>query len=313
MEQVSKEDLRYCDDDSEEHIIERKDTAVIDDRFVKENGQFDFTLIVENYRIHVSRSVLCIASPVFRAMLESDFKEKSQEEVELHGKKYTDVVDFLNCLYPDRRNTVTDQIVYKVLPLASEYQVKALERKCEYALIALLKRNHAADVDEIFRHIQLAELYNTENLRQRAILLASEFRVEDIQRRNELMPISDKSLIEIQNIALKRHELDRIDDQYLLKNCPQGQLSFRDHITQSIGELQTSRHKRDIIRSGRLQRRFFPDEESLMFKRNVRSSRHQTCQSYMTDVEEAMLLPETFKRLLGLEDDTQAIKTLIKQ
>lgn len=88
------------------------ETFEVDESFVSESGQFDITLIVEKHKIHVSKTVLCIASPVFRAMFRSDFKEKTKSEIQLPGKYYNDIVSFMNCIYPDRIANVTSKLCF---------------------------------------------------------------------------------------------------------------------------------------------------------------------------------------------------------
>lgn len=60
----------------------------------------DFTLIVENQKLHVAKAVLIDASPVFRKMLTGEFKEKNMSELELPGKKYSSFELFLRCIFP---------------------------------------------------------------------------------------------------------------------------------------------------------------------------------------------------------------------
>ena len=47
----------------------------------------DVVLVVEDQRFHVHRSVLAFWSPVFDRMFMSEFKEKSNDEIPLPGKK----------------------------------------------------------------------------------------------------------------------------------------------------------------------------------------------------------------------------------
>lgn len=302
------------DSDTEEEI-----EIISDDRFVKENGQFDFTLVVENHKIHVSKAVLCIASPVFRTMFESDFKEKDQKEVELHGKKYDDVIEFLCCLYPDRQSSVTENTVYEVLPLASEYQVRLLEDRCDDALIEIVKKKHSADINELFRHIQLAELYGLEGLRRRSILLASEFKLDMIEKANTSMPISDKSLMQMKDVALKRHELDKGDDHFLSQlYLRQGNTTFRESLKQSVEHAYSKVEK---IRNGRLQRRFFPEDEAFILNKKDTTRKFGYGQyntpyytnNYVSEAEQAMLLPEVLKQLLQLDDNKEAIQNLFEK
>ena len=56
-------------------------------------------LTVEDEPFHVHRQILSLHSPVFKAMLNSQFKEATSTEIRLPGKKANEVLDFLKALY----------------------------------------------------------------------------------------------------------------------------------------------------------------------------------------------------------------------
>lgn len=60
----------------------------------------DLVLVVEDQKLHVHRTILIMASPVFKAMLSSNFKEKDAKELTLPGKKFNEFVDLLRQIYP---------------------------------------------------------------------------------------------------------------------------------------------------------------------------------------------------------------------
>ena len=62
--------------------------------------QSDVTLVVEDKKLHVHKSVLSLHSPVFGAMFTSDFAEKDAKEIKLPGKKYDAMFHFLLHMYP---------------------------------------------------------------------------------------------------------------------------------------------------------------------------------------------------------------------
>lgn len=59
----------------------------------------DVILVVEGFKLHAHKEVLTDKSPVFKRMFESDFKEKSQIEISLPGKKIKHFEEFLWTLY----------------------------------------------------------------------------------------------------------------------------------------------------------------------------------------------------------------------
>ncbi|XP_060563818.1 BTB and MATH domain-containing protein 36-like [Ruditapes philippinarum] len=176
--------------------------------FCKENGFADLTLNVENHRIHVSKTVLCIASPWFRAML-----EKSQSEMSLPDKSYKHFVEFLRCIYPDMMKKVTEKNVYMLLPLAHEYNVGKMMKRCEKMLKHIVKNRYTRNVEELYRHIHLSELYSLEELKEICINLASDHTLKQFKAARTAYQISDESHFKIIEFALRRHELDKTDEK----------------------------------------------------------------------------------------------------
>ncbi|XP_045178426.2 BTB and MATH domain-containing protein 38-like [Mercenaria mercenaria] len=190
----------------------------VNNEFGGETGQSDLTLVVENHKILVSKSVLCIASPVFRAMLEGDYQEKTMSEIPLPGKIYEDFVEFLKCIYPDKLKKVTETNSYQLIPLAHEYQVKKIEKRCEKVFIQTVRKKHTIDVTELYRHIQLSETFALEDSKEVCIYLASENKLAQFLTAQEKYKISDASHNMIIKLALRRRELDSEDDKHLSLN-----------------------------------------------------------------------------------------------
>ena len=91
----------------------------------------DLVLSVEGRKLHVHKAILAIASPVFEAMLSSNFKEKNAKEIPLPGKKGQEIEDMLRAIYPDCEHTITRQNCRSLLELSSEYQLARLKKRCE--------------------------------------------------------------------------------------------------------------------------------------------------------------------------------------
>lgn len=105
------------------------DSCIFD--FTSKTWKDDVAFVISSKKLYASRVVLALASPVFEAMFGSDFSEKYQGEIELPGKHFEHFHEFLRCLYPNIRKQITIGNVYKVLPLADEYQVQTVKKKCE--------------------------------------------------------------------------------------------------------------------------------------------------------------------------------------
>ncbi|XP_045205395.2 uncharacterized protein LOC123557775 [Mercenaria mercenaria] len=158
-----------------------RSTVLTYSEFGGASGEADLTLILDDSRIPISKSVLCIASLVFKAMLKSGFKETDQKELKLPGKKSQNFVQFLYCIYPDKMDVVTEHSVHKILPLADEYRVQRLLCRCKEILLQVIKQHHRkGNVKEIYSNIAFAEKYNLTEMKKKLVYLASEYKLEDL-------------------------------------------------------------------------------------------------------------------------------------
>ena len=134
----------------------------------------DLVLIVEGTRLHVSKTVLSLASPVFKTMFESEFKEKTAKEISLPGKTCDDMVKFLLCIYPSTTEVINANNVDCVLPLADEYQVKHLKRRCgDYLLTSChFEERPEPSHDHLVHTLFLADRYSLKGALKRALDLA---------------------------------------------------------------------------------------------------------------------------------------------
>lgn len=83
------------------------DGDIEDNPYAESSDLSDLVLLVENKHLHVNKSVLMIASPVFKAMFSHGFKESTLSVIELKDKKYKEMVLFLRCIYPDTVDPIT--------------------------------------------------------------------------------------------------------------------------------------------------------------------------------------------------------------
>jgi len=67
--------------------------------------------MVEDEKFHVHRLILTMNSPVFKAMLKSGFREATNNEIPLPGKKANEVLDFLKQFYMEEREEITSKLV----------------------------------------------------------------------------------------------------------------------------------------------------------------------------------------------------------
>ncbi|KAL6047878.1 Intracisternal A particle-promoted polypeptide [Balamuthia mandrillaris] len=99
----------------------------------------DLTVVINHcVRFHVHRLVLCLASPVFRSMLEGGMKESCQNQIHLqedskHAPAFGQLLSFL---YPYEPTEVNADNVQGLLYFADKYQFSSKVKKaCEVFLL----------------------------------------------------------------------------------------------------------------------------------------------------------------------------------
>ena len=91
----------------------------------------DLVLKVTGREFHVHRAVLMICSPVFEAMLSSNFKERFAPEIPLPGKDATEIEQLLQGIYPDQDLFISKENCLALMKLSTEYQIDRLKIRCE--------------------------------------------------------------------------------------------------------------------------------------------------------------------------------------
>ncbi|XP_060567042.1 uncharacterized protein LOC132725872 [Ruditapes philippinarum] len=139
--------------------------------FTEKSSKTDMCLLVEGTKLYVAKLILSLASPVFDTMFQSDFKEKSSDELELPGKKLRDVLEFLRCIYPNTYTQINRDNARIILPLLEEYQVLQLKPRCELVLLETVTEQ--TTTNELLQLLKEACLYDLKALRARCIVLIS--------------------------------------------------------------------------------------------------------------------------------------------
>ncbi|XP_057309605.1 BTB and MATH domain-containing protein 38-like [Hydractinia symbiolongicarpus] len=86
----------------------------------------DVILKVEDEKFHVHSMILGFASPVFKAMLSSNFKEGKEKVINLPGKNKRDIVTLLNIIYPTDFMITGDSNCTGLLELGREYDIRRI-------------------------------------------------------------------------------------------------------------------------------------------------------------------------------------------
>ncbi|XP_062598492.1 uncharacterized protein LOC134259912 [Saccostrea cucullata] len=184
---------------------EKVDLADLEvDHFPEDPGITDIAFVVEGRKMYTFKSILSIASPVFKAMFSSDFKEKSSKEIELPGKTYWDFEKFLMCFSPDKFLDLDYYTVERLLPLAKEYQVNSIIRKCEAWLLKEMDLKEVSDqsmkqeVEFLLKSYFYGSEYNMPEIRARTLKRLVPFKLKTYKSVKSLYEdLSEKDKVEL--------------------------------------------------------------------------------------------------------------------
>ncbi|GMT29733.1 hypothetical protein PFISCL1PPCAC_21030, partial [Pristionchus fissidentatus] len=149
-----------------------------------DNDLTDCVLRIDDHRIHVSRQLLAVHSPVFKAMLFGDFKDKNQAEIEIKEVVYEEFIDLLRLIYPDRLE-ITCQNYEHLLKLADHFEVKSVISE----VVQFVRRSKKFDNLKL---IVLADKYQLQGLLDRCIgALRSSAEIATLKAKVEYLDMSD--------------------------------------------------------------------------------------------------------------------------
>ena len=117
----------------------------------------DLVLKVADREFHVHRAVLILSSPVFEAMLSSNFNEKTAKKIPLPGKDASELEQMLQGIYPDRDLRMSKENCLALLKLSTEYQIDRLKTRCEEYLRCWCQEDMT--VDEALEVIIVSQEY----------------------------------------------------------------------------------------------------------------------------------------------------------
>lgn len=176
--------------------------------FTKKGWKDDVAFLVEGRRLYASKSVLALVSPVFECMFGEQFAETYQDEVPLPGKKFVEFHEFLKCIYPTSHGPITVDNVTQLLPLADEYQVKSLTKKCDKFLFSHLLANEEVPLTYLLQCHEMAARYRLKDVRDICVNIISERQPEEVTEAKDILQESD-SLLQLQSDVIKKQGRDR--------------------------------------------------------------------------------------------------------
>jgi hypothetical protein len=193
-----------------------------------------------------------------------------------------------------------------LLPLAYEYNVEKMMKRCQKVLKKIVKNRHTGNVEELYRHIHLSEMYRLDELKEKCIYLASEHTLKQFKAARTAHQVSDASHFKIIELALRRHELDKTDEKVFRvhRATKEYGISFdRGYGTNGINCQMQGRidmeeeNKEDMFRALRLIERF----KIITYDKSTKSqllNQLQTVNRNGESIEEFDLLPENVKDAL---------------
>ncbi|XP_061194737.1 uncharacterized protein LOC133202881 [Saccostrea echinata] len=199
--------------------------------FLEEPGVTDVALVVEGRKMYTVKSVLALASPVFKSMLTSDFKEKNAAEIELPGKKYEAFKNFLMFLSPNEYLDLKDDVIVDILPLAKEYQVISLLNTCEAWLLKEIDLKEAKnntmyyDLEFLLKFFYYSGECNLPNLRKRTLSCLVQFTLSSCKQIEKYYGrLSDKDKLELFEARIEK--LDSLHSGVMSCSCHPQYLLF---------------------------------------------------------------------------------------
>lgn len=151
----------------------------------------DAVLLVEEDKFHVHRSILGMWSPVFSRMFTAEFKETTDQQVELQGKKSSEIEEMLLVIYPTSSKQIEESNYLFLLNLADEYMMTKLTRKCENYLINTLKNQSPFEIEKVcLEFLDTAQRYRLEMLQTLCIDKAQDMTFRKITKQKMYEEIS---------------------------------------------------------------------------------------------------------------------------
>jgi len=161
-------------------------------------------------KLYANKSLLCIWSPVMAKMFNGTFSETSAEEIPLHDKDINSFHDLLKIVHCPGYNVINSGNAASILPLAHEYMMEEVVKKCEEVLIA------NPEV-KLLQNLLWAEMYSLKRLRDSCVEKAASLHLDELQNKEGFTDL-DKSLqLEIYEKMIKMKNSKKISNVSLAR------------------------------------------------------------------------------------------------
>ncbi|GMS99958.1 hypothetical protein PENTCL1PPCAC_22133, partial [Pristionchus entomophagus] len=161
-------------------------------------------LVVGGKKLHISKQILAINSPVFEALFFHDFKEAKQDEIELQDVEYDEFVELLNVLYTaDKEINPTNCSI--VLKMADRFQIKSVMKRVEHFLCTCYQYPDFS----FATRLKLADEYNLYEAQHGVLLKLTKLNdITALKNQRDYIPLSDTMKLLVTDIQLKLQSKD---------------------------------------------------------------------------------------------------------
>ncbi|CAL1291030.1 unnamed protein product [Larinioides sclopetarius] len=119
----------------------------------------DVILTTENKTFPVHKCILCLKSPVFKTMFQTDMRETANKKVDIDDLDRDTLCRFLLFLYTEKLENQNWEVATKMYYAADKYQVTSLKSECSSFLKSHLSMSNVCEA------LSLADLHQDENLK----------------------------------------------------------------------------------------------------------------------------------------------------
>ncbi|CAI2352795.1 unnamed protein product [Caenorhabditis sp. 36 PRJEB53466] len=162
----------------------KSDNSLVFENIFAPSEFSDVALLIEGQKIHVNKAMLSIHSSFFRALFNSDFKEKSITEIPIEDVAYEEFATLLSLIYPIPVMPNPDNVA-DLLKLSDRFTMASVRKIAE----PMLSATEHVKFCEMF---SLADKYGMETLvKQCTDYLKSHDEIKELSKSSHFKELSD--------------------------------------------------------------------------------------------------------------------------
>ncbi|EGT45286.1 hypothetical protein CAEBREN_00524 [Caenorhabditis brenneri] len=169
-------------------MTETPELSIYEKTFAK-SDKTDAILVVDGKKLHVNKALLSYHSDYFNTLFNSEFKEKSMEEIEIKDVEFEDFAVLLS-LVQEKPIEITKKNAENLLELADRFLLNA----AKYAVVIFIKTSTEFSR---YKKLILADKYKLDNLFEHALGLYNSKEMFADFFYETYRPISDSSKLKV--------------------------------------------------------------------------------------------------------------------